>query len=92
MEIFKGVVSYIIDYNVKTVHGAKPRIQYDVSLELVLNVMRLLFNANHQSEKVPYSAFTIPELTENIDLRSDYVNWLMDKSVRGRRDRETIRN
>ncbi|XP_037043609.1 probable E3 ubiquitin-protein ligase HERC4 isoform X1 [Bradysia coprophila] len=79
VEIFKGVVSYIIDYNVK-VFGAKPRIQYDAYLELSLNVMRLLFAANTQSEKVPYSVFTIPELTENIDLRSDYVSWLMDKS------------
>lgn len=80
VEIFKGVVSYIIDYNVKS-SGAKPRIVYDTSLELSLNILRLLFHANHQSNKVPYDVFTIPELIENIDLRSDYVSWLMDKSV-----------
>lgn len=81
VEIFKGVVSHIIAYNVK-MSGAKPRIPYDASLELSLNVMRLLFTSNHRSKKVPYAVFTIPELTEDIDLRSDYVNWLMDKSVR----------
>lgn len=84
MEIFKGVISYIIDYHVKR-FGAKPRIEYDANLELSLNVMRLLFTANTQSQKVPYSVFTIPELTENIDLRSDYVSWLMDKSVSGKK-------
>lgn len=80
VEIFKSVVSYIIDFNVKTC-GTKPRIAYDTSLELSLNTLRLLFHANHQPNKVPYDVFTIPELTENIDLRSDYVSWLMDKSV-----------
>lgn len=80
VEIFKGVVYYIIDYNVKT-SGTKPRIVYDTSLELSLNTLRLLFHANHQSNKVSYDVFTIPELIDNIDLRSDYVSWLMDKSV-----------
>lgn len=82
VDIFRGVVSYIIDYQVKTTAGAKPRVEYDANLELALNTMRLLFAANHHSKKVPYDVFTIPELTENIDLRSDYVSWLMDKCVR----------
>lgn len=81
VEIMKGVISHIIDYNVMKTVGAKTRIQYDAHLESSLNVMRLLFTSNHQAEKVPYSVFTIPELIENIDLRSDYVSWLMDKSV-----------
>lgn len=87
VEIFKGVVSHIIAYSVKLTHvpigeSTKPRVTYDESLELALNVMRLLFNANQRSKKVPYSVFTIPELAEIIDLRADYINWLMDRSVR----------
>lgn len=62
--------------------GTRPGIVYDSSLELSLNIMRLLFNANQHSKNVPYDVFTIPELTENIDLRADYFSWLMDKSVR----------
>lgn len=81
VDIFKGVVSYIIDYQLKKTE-VKPRVEYDLNLELALNTMRLLFAANHNSNKVPYDVFTIPELTENIDLRSDYVSWLMDKCVR----------
>lgn len=82
VEIFKGVISYIIDYKVKTC-GTMPRIAYDSCLESSLNVMKLLFSANHHStNKVPSDVFTIPELIENVDLRVDYVNWLSDKSVR----------
>lgn len=81
VEIFKGVVSYIIDFTVKT-FGTKPRIVYDPNLEMALNIMRLLFHENHHSNRLTYDVFTIPELTENIDLRSDYVSWLMDKCVR----------
>lgn len=73
----------MIDYNVK-ISGTKPRIVYDPNLELALNVMRLLFTENHHAKKVPYDVFTIPELTENIDLRADYISWLMDKSVSAR--------
>ncbi len=86
VEIFKGVVSYIIvkicESSAQKCESSRPRIPYDVSLELTLNVMRLLFANNQVTNIVPYNVFTIPELTENIDLRSDYVNWLMDKSVR----------
>lgn len=82
VEIFKGVVSYIIDYNVRQVPGEKPRITYDINLESALNIMRLLFTHNHHASKVPYDVFTIPELAEKIDLRNDYFSWLMDRSVR----------
>lgn len=81
VQIFKGVVSYIIDCKVKK-FGSGTVMTYDLFLDLSLKIMKLLYNANHHSKnKVPYDVFTIPEINDNVDLRKDYCGWLNDKNV-----------
>ena len=45
-----------------------------------LDFLAILNKLNHSVEdlKVPYDTFYLPELTEAIDVRVDYVKWLSD--------------
>lgn len=46
-------------------------------LDVSLRILEKLNKVNHdRSEAVPYEAFYIPELTENVDVRIDYLHWL----------------
>lgn len=82
VEIFKGVVTHIINYN--PVPGYQKRlIAYEVNMELALNVMQIFFRINHtlRRQKVSYELFQLPELTEIASLEHDYVNWLVNRNV-----------
>lgn len=47
---------------------------------VALEILSILNKLNHSVEdlKVPYDTFYLPELTEVIDVRIDYVKWLAD--------------
>ncbi|XP_044727132.1 probable E3 ubiquitin-protein ligase HERC4 isoform X2 [Chrysoperla carnea] len=77
VEIFKGVVLYILRHQ----NIPKNRtINYDTSLQAVLNVLACLNKLNHSLDglKVPYTIFHLPEIADFVDVRVDYLNWLAD--------------
>lgn len=47
-------------------------------------MLKFLNNLNHSSTglKVPYDVFHMPELNEILDVRYDYLSWLVDLTVR----------
>lgn len=83
VEIYKNVVCYIIQFQLKKQFDeeGKQLIFYDTNLSLMLNTMVLLFRVNHfqRVNKVPYDIFHIPELTETVNLQHDYIRWITDK-------------
>lgn len=47
---------------------------------VALQVLSKLNKINYdEGLKVPYDTFYLPELTENVDIRVDYVKWLSEK-------------
>jgi E3 ubiquitin-protein ligase HERC4 len=83
VDSFKGVVSFILHAQVSrvvTVAGDKQMARYDKHLVTCLNILLMLFRINHQErkQKVPYEAFNLPEVTELLDVRQDYIQWLFD--------------
>jgi E3 ubiquitin-protein ligase HERC4 len=86
VENFKGVVAFIINAQMKRVVsqlGDKQMVCHDKHLVVALNVLLMLFRINHQErkQKVPYESFALPELSEVLDIRQDYVQWLQDPTV-----------
>ncbi|KAG7211831.1 hypothetical protein KM043_011056 [Ampulex compressa] len=54
------------------------RISWDITLQYVLDLLRLLNKLNHEADegiKVPYTTFYLPELIEYIDIKTDYIKW-----------------
>lgn len=76
---FKNVVCYIIRN--QRIQPNKT-IAYDVSLLSMLDVLMFLhkINSTVENTKVPYDTFHLPELSEFLDVRVDYILWLTDTS------------
>lgn len=49
-----------------------------MSLDLLLFINKLNQSAE-DGLRVPYGTFHLPELKEVIDIKTDYVEWLLDK-------------
>lgn len=85
VEIFKGVVTYIMEfkYNFKQSSQLKQYIGYDVNLEIALNVLLFIYKINHELRptKIAYDVFQFPELTDYADLEQDYLRWLFKANV-----------
>lgn len=57
-------------------------VRYEKNLLLALRFLRLLYEINHQRRhRVPYEAFSICDLTDNVDIQRDYVGKLLNKDV-----------
>lgn len=56
-------------------------LSYDSDLFSALKFLSLVYKINHndREEKVPYEVFHMPEITESVDLKTEYVYWSMDK-------------
>ncbi|XP_024937570.1 probable E3 ubiquitin-protein ligase HERC4 isoform X3 [Cephus cinctus] len=57
-------------------------VAWDMTLQLALDLLRLLNKLNHTTDdglRVPYASFHLPELSEFIDVRMDYVKWLTEE-------------
>lgn len=56
---------------------------YDGSLVNMLNMLTFLNKLNHSIDglKVPYDTFHLNELGDYLDVRADYISWLMDSNV-----------
>ncbi|XP_043262293.1 probable E3 ubiquitin-protein ligase HERC4 [Colletes gigas] len=57
-------------------------VSWDTTLQLVLDLLRLLNKLNNEGKErniVPYATFHLPELIEYIDIRDDYVKWIVEK-------------
>ena len=50
-------------------------------MEKCLKVLALLNEVNSNKEIVPYNAFYIHELTDQLDLEEDYRNWIEHREV-----------
>ena len=50
-------------------------------MEKCLKVLALLNEINSSKEIVPYNAFYIHELTDQLDLEEDYRNWIEHREV-----------
>lgn len=89
VEIFKSVATYLINTNIVkkqnqiTNSDEKPVIEYDKNLILAMDVMNLLYKANHlqRSSKLKYDVFHMPELIDRVDLQQDYLKWSFEKNV-----------
>lgn len=85
VEIFKGVVTYIMEfkYNFKQSSQRKQYIGYEVNLEIALNVLLFIYKINHElrTTKLPYDVFQFSELTEYADLEQDYLRWVFKANV-----------
>lgn len=83
IEIFKGVVTYIIQFNIPKTTADNVYISYEPNLELCLKMLQFLFRLNHQQriDKVPYDIFHLTELMEVANIQHDYLFWLMDHNV-----------
>lgn len=77
---FKSVACFIIQ-NQKI--PKNKTIFYDASLVSTLDVLQFLHKLNRKLEvpKVPYDAFHLPELSECLDVRVDYLLWLTDPNT-----------
>lgn len=84
---FKEVVAYVIHYNFRTTTAAEQErtvVRYEKNLLLALRFLRLLYEINHshrQHLRIPYDAFTICDLTDNVDIQRDYIGKLLNKDV-----------
>lgn len=85
IEIFKNVLSYIFQFQIKkpTAPNEKAKVVYESNLAHILNVMGIFFRINHQQRttKVPYEIFHMPEINDVFDLRQDYFYWLTEWHV-----------
>ncbi|XP_076636822.1 HECT and RLD domain containing E3 ubiquitin ligase 4 isoform X2 [Colletes latitarsis] len=57
-------------------------VPWDATLQLVLDFLHLLNKLNNEGKErniVPYATFHLPELIEYIDIRDDYVKWIVEK-------------
>lgn len=57
---------------------------YDASLYAMLEILMFLHKLNRKVEaglKVSYDTFYLPELSECMDVRVDYLLWLTDSGV-----------
>lgn len=57
---------------------------YDASLVTMLDILTFMNKLNHSIEglKVPYDTFHLNELGDYLDVRADYISWLMDTNVK----------
>ncbi|XP_046611167.1 probable E3 ubiquitin-protein ligase HERC4 isoform X2 [Neodiprion virginianus] len=76
---YKSVVSHFLQ---QPKVAENKTVVWDATLQLALDFLRLLNKLNHTTAdglRVPYTSFHLPELSECIDVRTDYVKWLTEK-------------
>ncbi|GFG40937.1 hypothetical protein Cfor_04032 [Coptotermes formosanus] len=76
IRVFKNVVTYIL----RKMENANPE-NWDCDMLVPLEVLGKLNKLNNgvDGPQVPYECFYLTELTEVIDIRMDYMKWLMSK-------------
>ncbi|XP_069702468.1 probable E3 ubiquitin-protein ligase HERC4 isoform X3 [Periplaneta americana] len=78
IRIFKNVVIHILR---KTETVSQENVNWDNDMVIPLEVLGRLnwLNRSVDGLKVPYDTFYLTELTEKVDVRMDYLKWLMTK-------------
>lgn len=51
----------------------------EISLEVLDRLNKLNRSETFGGTKVPYSTFYVPELSERVDVRVDYVRWVVER-------------
>lgn len=88
IENYKSVVSYILHNQFmkkpKQNNDDKYLVQYEHELKVALDMLSLLYVINHKAysrnEKVPYEQFHVQDLNDNVDIKHEYVNWIMNSN------------
>lgn len=82
IDVYKGVVSYIMQFVLGYVDMQGPMPQYEPNLSLALRMMLRLFRLNRRGRPAPVSCnrFHMPGLDELMNLPKDYMHWLLDCS------------
>ncbi|XP_055530268.1 probable E3 ubiquitin-protein ligase HERC4 isoform X2 [Wyeomyia smithii] len=82
VENFKSVILYIINFKFPKPVGGEERqaLCYEVNLALMLNILEILYKINNtqRSQKLTQQQFQINEIDDLVDIRQDYVRWVMD--------------
>lgn len=89
VENYKTVVTYILHNQFmkkpKQSNEDKYLVQYESELKIALDMLALLYVINHKAytrnDKVPYEQFHLQDLTDNVDIKHEYVNWIMNNNV-----------
>ncbi|XP_021936482.1 probable E3 ubiquitin-protein ligase HERC4 isoform X2 [Zootermopsis nevadensis] len=78
IRVFKNVVMHILG---KTENVNQENVNWDYDMVVPLEVLGKLNKLNNDVDgfKVPYDSFYLTELTEKVDVRLDYIKWLMTK-------------
>lgn len=68
-------------YNSHLKNHVLQSVTWNVTLQYALDLLRLLYKLNFTDEdmRVSYETFHLPNLMNFIDIRADYLKWLMDE-------------
>lgn len=85
VDIFKGVVSHIINFVLRSPMQQGPVVvSHEPNLVLALRMMLALFRLNRRQrragQRVPCVRFHLAGLDELVNMQHDYLMWLMDRS------------
>lgn len=83
VESYKGVVAYIINFNFPNVtDNGRKNITFEQNLATALRLLVLLHSINRRQrkEKISFSTFHLPDITDFVDIQQDYIHWLVDKN------------
>lgn len=85
VRIYKSIVLHFVKQ--PTADKSVSWVRYStVTLQSVLDLLRLLYELNTTAEgmRVPYETFHLPELMSFVDVRADYLRWLMEEDISSR--------
>ncbi|XP_053683215.1 probable E3 ubiquitin-protein ligase HERC4 isoform X2 [Sabethes cyaneus] len=82
VENFKSVILYIINFKFPKAIGGeeKQEFRYETNLESMLKILEILYkiNNNLRLQKLTKQQFHINEIDDLVDIRLDYVRWVVD--------------
>ncbi|XP_032669055.1 probable E3 ubiquitin-protein ligase HERC4 isoform X2 [Odontomachus brunneus] len=79
------IYKYVVLHFVKRPTADKS-VEWNTAIESALNLLKFLYKENVTKEgmRVPYETFHLPDLMHFIDIRADYLKWLMEDSSSNR--------
>lgn len=85
VQIYKSVIVYLLQLLDSSSDGRAIVYSHKEVMRLSLNMLRLLNKVNIDNrELIPYQEFYISEVTEKVDIRYDYAEWLESPHRQGR--------
>lgn len=84
VDIFREVIKYFLNFELSKIQIQSNRqVTFESNFCQALNTLAFLHFVNHQhrTDKVPYEAFNIAEITDYFEIRQDYIQWCTDANV-----------